>query len=215
MKTKLQLGAGIVALVALLVYTLMHTGTALANYVQPAYVGFVAAFGIELSIVSLSLRIGELRQRRQDTKFFVFVLLAVVVVSAVANVSEGFKTAYNEHLTVDNLAQLDIVQAAIGLAMTGLISLIVLALSEILGTDVSDSQRQVTTVSTRASDRKVTAPKRQRQPVSVSSDTQARRQQVAALVAEDRQADDIAEALAVSVRTVYRDIKAVRNGKPA
>ena len=36
-----------------------------------------------------------------------------------------------------NVKQLDIVQAVIGLSATGLISLIVLALSEIVGTDVN------------------------------------------------------------------------------
>jgi len=135
-KPNVQLSAGIIALVALLAYTLVHTGGLLARYIEPAIVGYVAALGIEVSIVSLSLRIGEMRRSQQSTQFFLFVLVSVVTVSALANVAEGFHTAQGVPLTVANVQRLDIVEAAIGLAATGLISLIVLALSEILGTDV-------------------------------------------------------------------------------
>lgn len=131
---KIQMIAGIVSLVGLLTYTLVHTGGLLARY-APWGAGYLAALGIEIAIVSLSLRIGELRKRQQGTRFFWFVLVAVVVVSALANVSEGFHTSQGVPLTVSNAAQLDPVQALIGLAATGLISLIVLALSEIIGTD--------------------------------------------------------------------------------
>jgi hypothetical protein len=100
MKAKIQLSVGIVSLVALLAYTLAHTGALLAQYVSPGFIGYVAAFGIELSIVSLSLRIGDLRKSQQSTGFFLFVLVSVVIVSAIANVSEGFYTMYQEQLTL-------------------------------------------------------------------------------------------------------------------
>jgi hypothetical protein len=137
MKAKVQLTAGIVSLIALLVYTLAHTGSLLSQYVSPGYIGYIAALGIEVSIVSLSLRIGDLRKSQQSIKFFLFVLVSTVVVSAIANVSEGFATMYQEHLTLENVRQLDLVQSVIGVTATGLISLIVLALSEIVGTDVT------------------------------------------------------------------------------
>lgn len=143
MKAKTQLVVGIVSLIALLVYTLAHTGALLAQYVTPGFIGYVAAFGIEMSIVSLSLRIGDLRKSQQSTGFFLFVLVSVVVVSAIANVSEGFYTMYQEHLTLSNVRQLDLVQGVIGVSATGLISLIVLALSEIVGTDVTQTVKLV------------------------------------------------------------------------
>jgi len=136
MKQKIQLAAGILSLAALLTYTLIHTGGLLARYIAPAFIGYVAAFGIEASIVSLSLRIGELRKTKQDAKFFYFVLLSVLLVSAIANISEGFHTYTGQLLSVQTAVQLDPVQAIIAFVATGLISLIVLALSEIVGNDV-------------------------------------------------------------------------------
>jgi predicted transcriptional regulator len=136
MKAKTQIIAGAISLVALLVYTLVHTGGLLARYVDPPAVGFVAALGIEVAIVSLSLRIGDLKRSNQNYGFFFFVLVSVVIVSALANVAEGFLTAEGVPLTIENVQRLDVVQAVIGLAATGLISLIVLALSEIIGSDV-------------------------------------------------------------------------------
>jgi hypothetical protein len=136
MKEKIQIGVTILSLLALLTYTLVHTGGLLARYVHPSLVGYVAAFGIEAAVVSLSLRIGELRRSKQSPGFFLFVLVAVVVVSAVANIAEGFTAVQGEALTLATVRTLDPVQAFIGLAATGLVSLIVLALAEILGTDV-------------------------------------------------------------------------------
>jgi len=143
MKAKIQIGITILSLLALLTYTLVHTGGLLARYVHPAAVGYVAAFGIEAAVVSLSLRIGELRRSKQSTLFFLFVLVAVVAVSAVANIAEGFTAVQGERLTSVTVRQLDPVQAFIGLAATGLISLIVLALAEILGTDVQTAVKQI------------------------------------------------------------------------
>jgi hypothetical protein len=142
MKEKVQIGVSILALLALLTYTLVHTGGLLARYVHPPVIGYVAAFGIEAAVVSLSLRIGELRRSKQSTGFFLFVLIAVVIVSAVANIAEGFTAVQGERLTTQTIRQLDPIQAFIGLAATGLVSLIVLALAEIIGTDVETAVQQ-------------------------------------------------------------------------
>ncbi|MCA9926755.1 MAG: winged helix-turn-helix domain-containing protein [Anaerolineales bacterium] len=142
MKARVQIGFSAVSLFALLVYTLVHTGGLLSRYVEPTAVGYVAAFGIEASVVGLSLRIGDLRRTKQSIGFFMFVLVAVVVVSAVANIAEGFTAVQGELLTVGSIRQLDPIQAFIGMAATGLISVIVLALSEIIGTDVETAVRQ-------------------------------------------------------------------------
>lgn len=142
MKDKIQIIAAAVSLAALLAYTLVHTGGLLARYIAPAFVGYIAAFGIELSIVSLSLRIGDMRKARQSDRFFTAVLVSVVAVSAVANVAEGFATLHGQPLTVATAGQLDPVQATIGILATGVISLIVVALSEITGNDVSAAIRR-------------------------------------------------------------------------
>ena len=144
MKEKIQIGISVFALLALLTYTLVHTGGLLARYVDPPVIGYVAAFGIEAAVVSLSLRIGELRRSKQSTGFFYFVLVSVVVVSAVANIAEGFTAVQGERLTTQTIRQLDLIQAFFGLAATGLVSLIVLALAEIIGTDVATAVQQPT-----------------------------------------------------------------------
>ncbi|MBK8905472.1 MAG: helix-turn-helix domain-containing protein [Anaerolineaceae bacterium] len=171
MKAKVQIGATILSLLALLTYTLVHTGGLLARYVHPAIIGYVAAFGIEAAVVSLSLRIGELRRTKQSTGFFLFVLIAVVVVSAVANIAEGFTAVQDEALTLATVRTLDPVQAFIGLSATGLVSLIVLALAEILGTDVETAVKQ--------------ADKERKRPTT-SKTTQA----ATAVLAEEPQTDE-------------------------
>ena len=159
MKAKIQIGVTVLSLLALLTYTLVHTGGLLARYVHPAVIGYVAAFGIEAAVVSLSLRIGELRRTKQSPGFFLFVLIAVVVVSAVANIAEGLMAVQGATLTLATVRSLDPVQAFIGLAATGLVSLIVLALAEILGTDVETAVKQAD-------------KERKRQPVSKTTRTE-------------------------------------------
>ncbi len=127
---------GAVSLVALLVYTFWHTGSLLGHYVHPVLFGYICAFGIELAIVSLSLRIGQERRNGATGAGFVAVLVAVLVVSAFANVAEGYATAYATTLTLRSIQGIDPLQAVIGVAATGLISVIVFALSDIIGGDV-------------------------------------------------------------------------------
>lgn len=175
MSTKLQIIAGSVSLTALLAYTLVHTGGLLATYVAPWQVGYIAAFGIELAVVSLSLRIGDLKRSGQDFRFFMFVLVSVVVVSALANISQGFAVAHKAEMTLANISQLDAIQAIIGLTATGLISLIVLALSEIIGVDVNavvrETERQRKNEQKRA---EIDSPKTQIQTVREMAVEQAR-----------------------------------------
>ncbi len=131
-----QAAFGVLSLVALLLYTWKHTGSLLAHYVHPAGIGYVCAFGIELAIVSLSLRIGQERRNGATGAGFLVVLVAVLVVSAFANVAEGYATAYGTTLTLRSMAGIDPLQAVIGIAATGLISVIVFALADIIGMDV-------------------------------------------------------------------------------
>lgn len=215
MKAKAQLSVGIISLIALLAYTLVHTGGLLARYIEPGLIGYVAAFGIECSVVSLSLRIGELRKSKQSATFFIFVLVAVVVVSAIANIAEGFETAQGVRLTAENVKQLDAVQAIIGLTATGLISLIVLALSEIVGTDVT------TTIKLVEKERKA-ATKNVTNSLSVTPIDKARqakkdklakrRNKVLSFLQDGMTEETIADKLNVSVRTIQRDISAL-NGQ--
>ena len=122
-----------VALVLVLVYNWIHTGSLLASYVEPWVIGYVAALGIELAVVGLSLQIGQRRRNHADARFFYFVLISVVVVSALANMSQGHVQRYQSEITVDSVTTIDAIQGIVGIAATALLSLIVMAMAEIVG----------------------------------------------------------------------------------
>jgi len=122
-----------VALVLVLVYNFVHTGGLLASYVEPWWIGYVAALGIELAVVGLSLQIGYRRRINDTTGFFYFVLISVVIVSALANMSQGHLQRYTTELTWANLTSIDVIQGIVGIAATALLSLIVMAMAEIVG----------------------------------------------------------------------------------
>lgn len=136
-KWQVQIMIGLAALAGVLLYNWTHTGGLLAGYVRPDFIGYIAAAGIELAIVGLSLRIADLRKQHSDARFFVATLIAVVVVSALANIAEGYNVKFGEVLTLANIGRLDIVQAVVSLAATGLLSLVTFALAEIVGGDVT------------------------------------------------------------------------------
>lgn len=137
----------VLALAFLLIYNFIHTGSLLASHVAPTlwWVGYLAAAGIELSVVALARQIGRRKHNAQDTSFFYIVLGMVVLVSALANASEGFLARYGEVPTVELIKGIDPFQFTVWMAATALISLIVLSLSEIFGQDV-ESVENVNTV---------------------------------------------------------------------
>lgn len=128
-------------LTGLLIYTFVHTGGLLARYVAPWSIGYIAAFGIELMIVAMSYRLASLKRVERGNGFLLFLLIAALFVSAFANIDEGHLVRYGEHVRVDNIGELDPIQAVIGLSATGLISLLVFAISEIFGSDVNTVRR--------------------------------------------------------------------------
>ena len=136
---------GLLSLVGVLAYNFTHTGGLLASYVEPRFVGYVAAFGIELAVVGLSLRIDELRRTQGQVAFHVLTLAAVVIVSALANIAEGYAVKFGEPLTSANIGLLDGVQVVVSLAATGLLSLVTFAIAEIVGHDIGASVPQPVT----------------------------------------------------------------------
>lgn len=136
MRRALEVATATAALLTLLSYTWWHTGGLLAQFVQPAVLGYTCAAGIEMSVVAMMLRIGA-RQRAGQRRGWLFaVLIAALVVSAGANLAEGHRTYTGDTLTVARFAALDAVWVVLSVAATALISGIVLALSEVVGADV-------------------------------------------------------------------------------
>jgi uncharacterized membrane protein YcjF (UPF0283 family) len=87
----------------------------------------------------------------------------------VANIAEGFTAVQGEQLTRESIQELDPVQAFIGLSATGLVSLIVLALAEILGTDVETAVKQAEREHKRQPGRSVAQTEISVQPGSANS----------------------------------------------
>lgn len=140
-----QVALGLLSLFALLAYTFWHTGGLLARYIAPGALGYVAALGIELAIVSMSLRIGELGWRAADSAPYKVTLVLTLIVSALANVAEGHATKYGAELTRGALPALDPIQAIIGVSATALLSIVVYLLADIIGGDVQRAETRVGT----------------------------------------------------------------------
>jgi hypothetical protein len=132
----IQLTIVVIALVTMLAYTFVHTGGLLARYVRPGLVGYVAAFGIELLVAGISLRLATLKQAQTSSRSLLFILAFALTVSALANIAEGYHTMYLKPLTWSNIGDIDLIQALIGIAATGLISVMVFAASEVIGSDI-------------------------------------------------------------------------------
>jgi hypothetical protein len=139
-------------LLTLLTYTFFHTGALLGEYVRPREVGYIAAFGIEASIIGMAVRIGKLLRSEQRRQWLPVLgqgltLIFVLAVSAVANIAEGFNVKYAMDLTLASIRTLDPVQSLIGLLATGLIPVVVLSMSEIVSGEVKEAVRQYETAS--------------------------------------------------------------------
>lgn len=130
------------ALLGLLAYTFVHTGGLMSSYIRPAFVGYMAAFGVELAVAGISFRLASLKRKQLTSRSLLFILISALFVSALANISEGYTVRYGKPLTWANLGDIDYIQAVIGIAATGLISLMVFAISETIGVDVETVVKQ-------------------------------------------------------------------------
>jgi hypothetical protein len=135
------------ALFTLLTYTFVHTGGLLSEYVRPAWVGYVAAFGVEAGIIAMSIRIGKVLRRlnaRDKASWMSLlwqgaILLLVLAISAAANVVEGHEVKYGVELTLSSIKSLDMLQVIIGLLATGLIPVVVLSMTEIVSGEIKET----------------------------------------------------------------------------
>lgn len=127
----------LVALVSVLLYTFWHTGALLSRYISPSLFGYIAAGGIEVTVIAMSVQFRDILASPARSSFtkglFVFVFLAALAVSAFANMSEGFRTEQGKEFTSATLGNVDWLVAVIGVSATGLLSLVVMSLAELLG----------------------------------------------------------------------------------
>lgn len=128
-------------MLCLLLYSWKHTGDLFARHIAPMQIGYICALGIELSVVWLSWKLGKTHTLKSMSGV---ALMMVVVVSAAANLSEGFYVRYETEMTLSSFASIDWIQFGISVMATLLISIIVFALSEVLS---GDSKKALSTFS--------------------------------------------------------------------
>lgn len=145
----------LLCLISLLVYTFTHTSTLMGRYASPG-VGQIAAFGIESSIIGMSIRIGrimrQLVERPKERALWLSLfwqggtLLFVLLVTASAQIVEGFEVRHRQPFSVEAVALLDPVLIAVGLLATGVIPALVIALTEIVSGEIRETINGSTTV---------------------------------------------------------------------
>ncbi len=134
------------ALVCLLVYTWSHTAGLLSAYADPPAVGYIAATGVEIAVVWLSLRIGQARNRGKRARGLTLVLVAVAGVSVLANVANGYEVAFGQVFTGVNVRSVDWLQAFVGVVATALIPALVFAIANVIGADAREAERKQQTI---------------------------------------------------------------------
>lgn len=197
-----------IGLVSLLSYTFWHTGGLLSRFIDPGWLGYVCAFGVETIIVMMSWTLAR-NHNQFGWSFLSFALVAALVVSAVANFYEGFATYHAVELSHDNfVSNFDWIQFVVSVLATALISMLVFAVTDILSSGTIDTKpAQTITSPAVVKPEPVTKPKRKPAKMTIEE----RRRTAKAMKSEGFTLPEIAQELDVDPRTVYRDLSL--NGK--
>ena len=114
----------------LLSYTFIHTGAVLARFINPPMLGYVAALGIEGLVAAMSWR----RAFRAGATIGINITLGIVlVISAVANLYEGYAVKNGHELTLSDIPRMDALQAFVGVLVTAIIPFLVFMAGEVMG----------------------------------------------------------------------------------
>jgi hypothetical protein len=100
--------AGALSLIGILSATFLHTTTFMSQFFYHNLVlGAVAAFAIDAGVVAMSIFKDELLKDGELAWMTRVVTVLVLLASGIANLSEGFKSAYGISLTMDSLMSMD------------------------------------------------------------------------------------------------------------
>ncbi len=127
--------AGAVCLIGILTATFMHTTTFMAQFFYNNLVlGAIAAFAIDAGVVAMSIFKDELMKDGELAWMVRIVTSLVLLASGIANMSEGFLSAYGIVLTTDNLMSLDILTWSQWLAGTVIFPVLAYVMCDTIGT---------------------------------------------------------------------------------
>jgi hypothetical protein len=100
--------AGALCLIGILTATYMHSTTFMSQFFYGSLIlGGIAAFAIDAGVVAMSIFKDELIRDGEMAWMVRIVTSLVLFASGVANMSEGFISAYGIQLTWDSLMSLD------------------------------------------------------------------------------------------------------------
>ncbi len=142
--------AGALCLIGILTATYMHSTTFMAQFFYGSLIlGGIAAFAIDAGVVAMSIFKDELLKDGELAWMVRVVTSVVLLASGIANMSEGFKSAYGIMLTWDNLMSLDLLTWIQWLAGTVVFPILAYVMCDTIGTrNLIEMRRQQ--VSTRA-----------------------------------------------------------------
>lgn len=136
-------GLVLIFVAMLLVYTFVHTGAVLSRYINPSELGYVAALGIEGLVLVLSWR----RTFKQGSTRSIDITLGIVLlISAIANLYEGYAVKNGKELLISDLPTLDIIQSIVGVLVTAVIPLLVFMAGEVIGKGVEEFGKFVSSI---------------------------------------------------------------------
>lgn len=100
--------AGALCLIGILSATYLHSTTFMAQFFYHSLIlGAIAAFAIDAGVVAMSIFKDELLKNGELAWMVRVVTSLVLFASGVANMSEGFRSAYGTPLTYDSMMALD------------------------------------------------------------------------------------------------------------
>lgn len=150
-------------LLAVLSYTFTHTGKLLSRNVEPYWVGYVTALGIEGVVALMAYRLATSKTKSGVLKAS---LIAALVMSTVANLAEGHYARTGAELTWSTIPQLDLVVAFVWISANALVSFLVFAMSELIGTDIEVGTKKFVTTE-KASEQPKVSPEVSPEPQAV------------------------------------------------
>lgn len=127
--------AGALCLIGILASTYLHTTTFMSQFFyQSIILGGIAALAIDAGVVAMSIFKDELL-RDGELAWMVRVVTSIVLfASGIANMSEGFKSAYGIQLTFDTLSALDPLTWVQWLAGTVIFPILAYVMCDTIGT---------------------------------------------------------------------------------
>jgi hypothetical protein len=133
-KDVVQQRAGSLCLIGILFATFMHTTTFMSQFFYSSLVlGAVAAFAIDSGVVAMAIYKDKLRGNGQLAWMVRTVTVLVLFASGIANMSEGFKSAYGIALTIQSFNALDWLTIAQWLGGTIIFPIVGYIMTDVVG----------------------------------------------------------------------------------